>query len=332
MEVPSRSSESSREIPEYARDMKAWVNGALVPLEEARVSLFDAGFQHAIGLFETMHARHGRVFRLMAHLERLRESAEQLRLMEVIRIGPLARAVEDTLEASALAHARVRLTMTGGEMMLAPGVTKRSDVRHDPTIAIVPQAATLYPEALYERGVRVRVATGRQNALDAFAGHKTLWYWPRLAELQEASRLGCSESLWFTVSNRLASGCVSNVFVVRAGMLLTPTARGEAESCPILPGITRHAVIDLARRLGLEVRMSATISIDDVLSADELFLTNSSWGILPVTHVEAGTIGPGTVGALTRHLREEYEALVEAETTSAEGVSGIDPDEAAAEG
>jgi branched-subunit amino acid aminotransferase/4-amino-4-deoxychorismate lyase len=307
--------------------MQAWVNGAFVPLTEAKVSLFDSGFQHAIGLFETMHARHGRVFRLMEHLRRLRESAISLRLMERLEIGPLARAVESVVESSALERARVRLTITGGEMMLAPGSTARSQVRHDPTIAIVPQAATIFPDAIYDEGVRVCVAESRTNQLDAFVGHKTLWYWPRLAELQRAGNLGCSESLWFSVTNRLSSGSVSNVFVVKQGAIHTPQARGESERSSALPGVTRGAVMEVARARGIEVHCSATLTIDDVLGADEMFLTNSSWGVLPVTRVEAGTIGSGSVGPIARDLRAAYEALVESETTSSAEVQGVDPDD-----
>ena len=108
------------------------------------------------------------------------------------------------------------------------------------------------------------------------------------------------------MTNHLCGGCVSNAFVVKDGALLTPIARGEEAQgglpSPVLPGITRGAVIDAARELGINVT-ARLLTIDDVLGADELFLTNSSWSVLPVTAVEASAIGGGTPGEITRAMR-----------------------------
>lgn len=294
--------------------MKAWLNGRLVELGEAKVSLFDSGLQHGVGLFETMIAREGTVFALMEHLARLRESAAALRLSQGLRIGPLARAVESTLASNALEAARIRVTITGGDLMLAPGSSPKDGATHDPTIAIVAQSPTNYPSELFEAGVRVRIADGRVNPLDLFAGHKTLWYWPRLAELQVASSAGCAESLCFTTANTLASGAVSNVFLVRGDCLVTPLARGEGELSAVLPGITRARVMALAAEVGVSVAREGRLTIDDLLASDEVFLTNSSWGVLPVAHIEARAIGGGTVGPVTKRIRAAYEACVDRET------------------
>ncbi|MSR29290.1 MAG: hypothetical protein EXS03_06935 [Phycisphaerales bacterium] len=296
--------------------MKAWVNGAFVAVEDAKVSLFDSGLQHGIGLFETMVASQGKVHRLMDHLRRLKASATELRLTDELHLGPLAKAVESTLDENSLEAARIRVTVTGGDLMLSPSAQTKG-VRHDPTIAIVAQTLTNYPEELFEKGVRVRVASLRVNPLDAFAGHKTIWYWPRLSELQAAAAAGCSESIHFTVANRLASGSVSNVFLIKDGRLRTPMARGEGEPSAVLPGITRAAVMEIARAQSLVVETSATLSIDDLLGSDEVFLTNSSFGILPVVHVEATPIGSGAVGALTQALRGAYTEMVDDEALGA---------------
>ncbi|MDA0214212.1 MAG: aminotransferase class IV [Planctomycetota bacterium] len=304
--------------------MKVWLNGKFVPAQEAKVSLFDSGFQHGVGVFSSMCAKHGRVFRLMSHMERLKASAVELGALEVLRIEPLADAVEMTLAQNNMTEARVRMTVTAGDlkMLKSPGV-EGEPARNDPTIAIVVQPPTPYPQEIFERGVRVRIADARVNPHDPFAGHKTLWYWPRLAELQLAAAAGCSEALFFTINNRVSCGAVSNIFVVRNGRLITPWARGESNAgiaAPVLPGVTRGAVIECAQERRISVER-ADLTIDDIFGADEIFLTNSSWGVLPVVGVEKKSIANGVVGEISQRLRDDYLQLVESETLSASSES-----------
>lgn len=293
--------------------MKVWLNGKLLERDEAKLSVFDAGLQHGVGLFETLLARNGRLFRPEAHMRRLSESAKQLLLTERLRAEALIDALDLTLLESGLQHARVRLTVTGGDLNLLQSQGKSAV---DPTILIVAQPPTQYPEAFFEQGVRVVIADGRDNPFHPMAGHKTLNYWPRIRALQLAAGVGAGEALWFTVSNHLASGCVSNVFLVKDGTLFTPIARGEEQqgaipSC-VLPGITRAAIIELAEQMGVTC-LKRMLDIEDVLGADEVFLTNSSWGVLPVVSLEKEEIGEGAVGGVTRTLREKWVALVDAE-------------------
>jgi branched-subunit amino acid aminotransferase/4-amino-4-deoxychorismate lyase len=291
--------------------VQVWLNGTWVGRNDARISVFDAGFQHGVGLFETMRARAGRVFRIEDHLARLVESARVLRLSDSLRPVPLADAVQATIEANNLRDARVRLTITGGDLNLLQQSGARP--HHDPTIVIVAQPPTQYPDELFKNGVRVRIADARVNPLDPFSGHKVLWYWPRLAALQAAGLVGAAEALHFSVSNHLASGCVSNVFLVRERKLLTPFARGEESAgalpAPVLPGITRKAIIEIAADQGLATERRP-LTIEDVLSADEIFLTNSSWGVLPVVAVEGSTIGSGVPGERSRELAAGLEEVM----------------------
>jgi branched-chain amino acid aminotransferase len=292
--------------------MRVWLNGKVVPREEAAVSVFDAGFQHGIGLFETMLARNGRVFRAEAHVQRLIASATHLLLSESLRAQPLAKAVQQAVEANALDAARVRLTVTGGNLAsLERGERKTVD----PTVLIVTQPPTEYPAEFFEGGVRVVIADGRVNPFAPTAGHKTLNYWPRIQALQLAGAKGGAEAMWFSVTNHLAGGSVSNVFLVKGGSLFTPIARGEEERgalpAPVLPGITRAAVIELAEEMNITVH-KRMLDINDLLSADEVLLTNSSWGVLPVVGIEREKIGSGEVGPMTRHLRERWLQLTAA--------------------
>lgn len=301
------------------------LNGRIVPLDEARVSALDAGFQHGIGLFETMLggvARgEGRVFGLSEHLDRLIGSARELRLSDMLHKERLEETVLRTVGESGLERARVRLTITGGDAAARAGT---GDERPpEPTVLVVVQPATAYPEEMFDRGVAVTIADARANPLQPQEGHKALNYWWRLRELQKAGGRRAAEALVFQVTNHLCGGCVSNAFVVKEGVLMTPIARGEEGGearpekpgaflpSPVLPGVTRALVLDLAREQGLEC-VRRMLSIDDVLGADEVFLTNSSWGVLPVVKVEAEAIGDAVVGELARRIRGEWLGRVEA--------------------
>ena len=288
--------------------MDVWLNGQWIPLGDARVSAFDAGLQHGVGLFETMRAAHGKVWRLDDHLARLARSAVELRLTGRLETAPLGEVVRQSLERSGRSEARIRLTITGGDMnLLARG--EAAPPRHDPTILVAVQPPTRYPEEFFTKGVRVTVADARANPLDPFAGHKSIWYWPRLSELQEAARKGAGEALWFSVTNHLACGCVSNVFAVRGGTLVTPLARGEEPKgglrAPVLPGVTRGRILELAAAAGIPVERRM-MTYDDLSGADEVFLTNTSWGVLPVVGVEAVEIGSGKPGPVTTRVREAW--------------------------
>lgn len=313
-----------------------WLNGEFVGPGEARVSAFDAGLQHGVGLFETMLAGRGGVFRLFEHLTRMQVSARALGLSESLRVNPLAEAVRRTVERAGLERARVRLTITPGSLNMlaaargAPGVEAP-----DPTVMIVAQPATAYPEAMFEQGVLATIAEGRLNPLDESEGHKTVNYWRRLRALRDAGAKGAGEAIFLQISNHLAGGAVSNLFVVRDGVVLTPIARGEEADVagvgggpdsassgarlmrsPVLPGVTRGVVMALAKREGVPVTRRM-LSIADLLDADEAFLTNSGWGVLPVSRVEGKAINGGVVGPVTRALGEGWRREVEAECSIA---------------
>lgn len=279
----------------------------------AMVSAFDAGLTHGVGLFETMSARKNdagefEVIRLLDHIDRLGESAKQLRLTTDLRRPALAEAVKRTAAKCGLDRQRIRLTITGGDLNPLAAAKNGEAPRHDPTILIVAQPATEYPDQMYEQGVAVALADLKVNPLDPMTSHKTLNYWGRLGELQNASAKGAAEALVFQVTNHLAGGCVSNAILVKDGRIVTPVVRGEETPgglpSPVLPGITRAEVLDIARRQDIET-MSRMLTIDDVLGADELMLTNSSWGILPVVRVESQNIAGGEVGAVTKKLLGE---------------------------
>lgn len=286
------------------------VNGKMVKAARASVSAEDAGLQHAIGLFETMAAVNGRVFRLQQHLDRLAVSAEALGLARELNHATLIEAVEQTLKTNKLDHARLRLTLTPGPVSLLAEPKPA-----EPTVLVTAAPPTVYDPEYFTDGVGVTVAGPMANPFDPTNGHKTLNYWQRLRTLRQAASLGAGEAIWLNVTNHLASGAVSNLFLVKDGGLLTPFARGEevpdALPAPVLPGVTRAVVLELAEAADIPVS-KRMLSIEDLLGADEVFLTNSSWQVLPVTRIEKKAIGG--VGPVTLRLREALLKLIDKET------------------
>lgn len=293
--------------------MKIFLNGQFLPIESATLRVEDAGFQHAVGLFETMAAYHGKVFRLHQHMARLAESARQLGLAMKIDQGALASAVEATVAHNELDRARLRLTMTAGPISL---LKPQADPPL-PTLLIVPSEPTVYAPEYFTQGITALIAPPLANPFDPLAGHKTLSYWSRLRTLRQAAALGAGEAIILNITNHLAGGAVSNVFLVKDGELLTPIARDEevegALPAPVLPGITRGVVIECAQAMGMTVHKQM-LTVEQLLEADEVFLTNSSWHVLPVSKVEKKVIGSGGAGEVTQSLRDAVLAKIEEET------------------
>ncbi len=299
--------------------MNIYLNGQFLPPENAHISINDAGLQHAVGLFETMAVRNGRVFRLEPHLERLATSAQQLGLAREVDTDQLARAVESTIRHNEAVDARLRLTLTAGEISLLRDQGGQAQQGLTTIVALTPPTA--FDPAAFEKGITVLVAPPLANPFDPLAGHKTLSYWSRLRVLRQAASAGAAEAIILNVTNHLASGTVSNLFLVKDGTLLTPFARGEevegALPAPVLPGITRAAILELAEEMEQTVERRM-LSVDDLLEADEVFLTNSNWFVLPVTRVEKKTIGGGTPGPITQQLRSALLARLAEETGMAD--------------
>jgi branched-chain amino acid aminotransferase len=280
-----------------------FLNGAFLPAEEAQISVFDGGFLHGSGLFETMRADHGKVFRLDEHLERMLHSSEKLGLPLERPDLPLTRDFDELLARNNLTIARLRMTATFGGMHPASstsdGVAKN--------ICVTATALPPYPPELTARGMAVMITTFTQSSHDPLAGHKTTGYLPRLLALRDAHKHGCGEALWFTPQNYLAEGSVSSVFIVRDGGLATPPL-----DTPILPGVSRAVVLELAAQECVPCE-EKRLTINDLLDADEVFLTNSSLQVAPVCRVEKKDIGNGKPGPVTARIREAFRALVDRE-------------------
>jgi branched-chain amino acid aminotransferase len=201
-----------------------WFNGEFVDEPEGHVSLRDTGLLHAAGVFTTMRAGGGKVFRLSHHLNRLRHSCESLFIPLQFDDGKLSLAVDELLARNDLTDARLRLTVTRGAASRDP----LHGARLEPTVFLTSAPLEPYPREYYERGMTVMALDEQKlNPYDLQAGHKTLNYFSRLAALRAANSRGAGEAVWFNVQNYKESGSITNNFRVKKGKHLTPPTAGD---------------------------------------------------------------------------------------------------------
>ena len=273
------------------------MNDILVDVDKACVSVRDSGLLYGAGLFETMRSCNGVVFCLEDHLDRLFFSAAALSVNISYDKKYITEAIYKVLEANKLAEARLRLTVTNGPMAGADELRRC-------TLLITATKFVPYPPEYYKKGVLVVLCPFRQNPTEPTCGHKTTSYYPRMIALSRAHHKRAAEAIWFTADNRLAEGCVSNVFLVKDSILCTPPI-----GTPVLAGVARKAVCQVAMAGSVELAEKA-LHIDDVLAADEIFLTNVIMQIMPVNSVEKHTVGDGKVGPMTKKLQTSFGEFV----------------------
>ena len=267
------------------------VNGSLVQRDEATISALDPAVVHGRALIETFRSHEGRVFRLAQHYERLCAGAPALGLTIPITLPGLEAAVAGVLARNEAPDARLRLTVSAG------------------TIILTAAPLTDYPPELYGRGMRATVADVRRNETSPLSRVKcAAGLLDGVLARERARAAGFDEAIMLNTRDLVAEAAVSNVFVVRKGRLLTPPIESGA-----LPGVTRAAILDLARESGIEAA-EAGLTLEDLQAAEEAFLTNSVMGVMPLTRLAGAPIGDGAAGPLTERLSEHYrEAVSDAE-------------------
>ncbi len=277
---------------------KVFLNDGLVDVGEACVSASDSGFLYGMGLFETMRSYEGVVFRLGDHVERLFCSAAALGINNSYDKKFITEAVYQTLKANKLRDGRLRLTLTSGAM-------GESEEQRRSSLVITATKIQPYPPEYYKKGVLVVLCPFRQNTTEPTCGHKTTNYLSRMMALEDARRKRATEALWFTVDNRLAEGCISNVFLVKDSTLYTP-----ALNTPVLGGIARKTVCELAEVNSIKLA-EKDLTIDDLLGAEEVFLTNVIMKVLPIITIEKHSVGAGKVGPMVRRMSGLFDRYIE---------------------
>jgi branched-chain amino acid aminotransferase len=272
-----------------------YLNGRYVPAEQATLPLGDLAIVRGFGIFDYLRTYGHEPFMLHEHVLRLQRSAEQIGLELPLGVSEIESVVRECNDRNECADVGIRIVVTGGESSnyLLP--------QNKATIAVMPHKLKPYPAAYYRDGASV-TTTQIPRLMPTV---KSLNYLGAIIAVREAEQSGAMEALYRTADGRITEGTRSNVFLVREGRVQTPVRE-------VLPGITRQAVLEAIE--GVYEVIESDILYDDVLSADEVFLTSTTKEVMPISRVDGSTIGNGRPGEHSLDIADRFRAFVQERT------------------
>jgi len=277
--------------------LKIWLNDKLVDEADAKISVFDHGVLYGDGVFEGIRVYSGRIFEVEAHITRLYESAKVIRLDIPMGKDKLTKAVEKTVEANGVIDGYIRLVVTRGigTLGLNPFICENA------VVFIIADNIQLYPEELYEKGMKVISATTVRNHPLALPPQvKSLNYLNNILAKIEALDNSVPEAIMYNHEGYVAEATGDNVFIIKNGVIYTPPV-----SAGSLGGITRGVVIKLAKSENIEV-VEKNLTRFDLYTCDEFFLTGTAAEVIGIIDIDGRVIGDGKPGPVTRQLRKEF--------------------------
>jgi branched-chain amino acid aminotransferase len=277
--------------------LKIWLDDKLVDEADAKISAFDHGVLYGDGVFEGIRVYNGRIFELETHIKRFYESAKVIRLDVPMSKSKLIKAIEKTVEANGVIDGYIRLVVTRGvgTLGLNPFICEGG------RLFIIADNIQLYPEELYETGMKVISATTVRNHPLALPPQvKSLNYLNSILAKIEALDNDVPEAIMYNHEGYVAEATADNVFIVRNGVIYTPPVEAGA-----LEGITRGVVIKLAREEKLEV-VEKNLTRCDLYICDEFFLTGTAAEVIGIVEIDGRVIGGGKPGPYTRLLRKKF--------------------------
>lgn len=277
--------------------MKIFLDGQFVDKEDAKISVFDHGLLYGDGIFEGIRVYRNCVYRLDEHLERLEYSAKAILLDLPWSREELSQYTCEACRINGISDGYIRLIVTRGAGSL--GLSPNSCVK--PSLIIIADKIALYPEECYTEGLAiVTVPTRRTNPAALNPGVKSLNYLNNILAKIEAAQAGALEAIMLNDQGYVAECTGDNLFIVHKGVIFTPDASNGA-----LRGITRQAVMDLAKSLGYQVK-ECNLTRYEIWNADECFLTGTAAELIPVVKLDSRSIGTGMPGAVTKELHAAF--------------------------
>ncbi len=277
--------------------LKIWLDGKLVDVSDAKISVLDHGLLYGDGVFEGIRVYNRRIFELSAHIDRLYESAKSIRLEIPLGKTKLIAAIEKTVEANRVVDGYIRLVVTRGvgTLGLNPFICESAQV------FIIADNIQLYPEELYETGMKIISATTvRNHPLAIPPQAKSLNYLNNILAKIEALDYNVPEAIMYNHQGYVAEATGDNVFTVKGGVIYTPPAEAG-----LLEGITRNMVIRLAKKEGMEV-VQKNLTRFDLYVSDEFFLTGTAAEVIGIVEIDGRVIGDGRPGPITKLLRKRF--------------------------
>jgi branched-chain amino acid aminotransferase len=281
-----------------------FLNGEFVTKENAKISVYDHGFLYGDGIFEGIRVYSGNIFRMKEHMDRLYRSAKSILLTMPYTEDELTDIIVATVEKNAYEDAYIRVVISRGvgDLGLDPYNCKKANV------VVIVEPLSIFPKELYETGLDIVTVATRRNRPDVLSPKvKSLNYLNNVLVRIEARLANVSEALMLNDQGYVAEGSADNVFIIKDKCFYTPPGYVGA-----LEGITRNAVMEIARELGYEVK-EEPFTRHDVYTADEVFLTGTAAEVIAVVKVDGRTIGDGYPGAHTKELLVKFRERVVSE-------------------
>ncbi|MEM1901469.1 MAG: branched-chain-amino-acid transaminase [Candidatus Nezhaarchaeales archaeon] len=283
------------------REPLVYIDGNLVPKSQAKVSVFDHGFLYGDGVFESIIVTDGVAFKLKEHVDRLYDSAKAICIDIPMSKEEMVKTIVDVVRANGFKDAYVRVIVTRGVGDLGLDPRKCSK----PTIVIIVDKIKLYSDDAWSKGLTAIISSVRRDRVDATTHEvKSMNYLNNILAKIEANAVGADEAIMLDDRGFVAEGTADNIFIVKNGVIYTPP-----RSSGILPGITRARVMRLAEELGYRV-IEKDVTPAELLTADEVFLTGTAAGIVPVVKIAGRVVGDGKPGPITKKLLEKFKELV----------------------
>jgi len=278
-----------------------YINGDLVPAEEAKISVFDAAFLYGEGLFETLRANGGKILFINDHLQRLYRGAKTLDIPIPFSREKLTAAVEHTLKANHLQDAYIRINISAEEADV--GVRKR--IPADTHIVIFAKPPEPYPKKLYQKGCTLITIRSIPNDPVGVATIKTTNYLLKMIARREVAQRKADEGILLNSKGHVTECAGSNLFVIKNKKLITPPIDEG-----VMPGVTRKWVLKIAKRLNMKLS-EQRITPKSLASADEIFITSTLKDVMPVAKLDGKPVGKIVPGPLTTTISSAYQQLIE---------------------
>ncbi len=276
-----------------------FINDSIISEMEGYITTKDRGFLYGDALFETLRSYRENPFRLTEHLNRLRSSAQSLKIPFAFSDEHLRNVVQTLIKKNEIPDAYIRIT-------LSRGWGSRGLAMHDnakPTLLIEVKPLSPYPKELYEKGMSIIVSETKRSTSCPISRHKTTNLLTSILVKEEVRNRSADEALLLNTDNDVIECTVSNIFIVKEKCIITPPLDTN-----ILPGITRKTVLNICNNMNIHVK-EVRFGVEMVRDADEVFITNSLMEIMPVSRIEESDIGESVPGEMTTTLMKAYKRL-----------------------
>lgn len=278
---------------------KTWVNinGEITPAKEAKISIFDRGFLFGDSVYEATRTYHQIPHLLPEHLKRLHLSAKRLQMEITLGDELLTREIMRLLEKVVAPQVTLRIIVTRGigELSLDPSTTFTGN-----NFIIIAKGKEENPKDWYEKGVTLAISSEQREKGDLGPGIKSGNYIHNMKALQEAKKKGAYDAIMLGSKGEITEGTTFNIWMVKNQTIFTPPL-----NTGILEGITRQKLFEICQKNKIALQ-EKVFYVEDLLSADEVFLTSSGRELVPVTKIENQTIKEGKPGSLSKELLSLY--------------------------